>query len=362
MSAASATRTLAELAQLVGGVLHGDGNTAISGASPLSTATAGDLTLLDSAARVKKLIGTPATAAIVPTGTTVELPSIEVADVHAAFTKIIELFRPTRSRTRRGVSQHAVVSPMARLGDNVDVYPHCIIEDDVEIGAGSTIYGGVHLMAGTRIGPGVVIYPNAVLYENTIVGPRSIIHAAAVLGAFGFGYRQVEGKHVLTGQLGYVELGADVEIGAGTTIDRGTYGPTRIGDGTKIDDQVMIGHNVVIGRHNLICSQVGVAGSTTTGDYVVIAGQAGLRDHIHVGTGAILSASAGVINDVPDGTVMMGIPATPEREQKLKQVAWAKLPEMRTDFKALQRTVAELEAKLAALTSTAEPNDHREAA
>ncbi len=61
-------------------------------------------------------------------------------------------------------------------------------------------------------------------------------------------------------------------------------------------------------------------------------GQAGLRDHIHVGYGAVLSAMAGVINDGADGTVMMGIPATPEREQKLKQVAWAKLPEMRTDF------------------------------
>ena len=120
-----------------------------------------------------------------------------------------------------------------------------MIGDDVEIGAGSVIHAGVQIMAGSKIGDDVVIFPNAVLYENTIVGPRSIIHAAAVLGAFGFGYKLVDGKHELTAQLGYVELGADVEIGAGTTIDRGTYGPTRIGDGTKIDDQVMIGHNCV---------------------------------------------------------------------------------------------------------------------
>ncbi len=84
------------------------------------------------------------------------------------------------------------------------------------------------------------------LYENTIVGPRSIIHAAAVLGAFGFGYRQVEGKHVLTGQLGYVEIGSDVEIGAGTTIDAAALRPDAASAyGTKIDDQVMIGHNCV---------------------------------------------------------------------------------------------------------------------
>ena len=46
---------------------------------------------------------------------------------------------------------------------------------------------------------------------------------------------------------------------------------------------------------------------------------------------------AGVINDVPDGCVMIGIPATPEREQKVKQAAFAKLPEMRREFKILQR-------------------------
>ena len=35
---------------------------------------------------------------------------------------------------------------------------------------------------------------------------------------------------------------------------------------------------------------------------------------------------AGVTNDVPDGSRMIGIPATPEREQKIKQAALSKLP------------------------------------
>jgi UDP-3-O-[3-hydroxymyristoyl] glucosamine N-acyltransferase len=140
-----------------------------------------------------------------------------------------------------------------------------------------------------------------------------------------------------------VRIGSDVEIGAGTTVDRGTYGATSIGDGTKVDNQVQIAHNCSIGRHNLICAQVGIAGSTTTGDYVVMGGQAGLRDHVHIGAGAKLSAMAGITNDVPDGVVMMGIPATPERDQKLKLAALAKLPEMRQEFKALRRAVMELQ-------------------
>lgn len=341
-------RTLGELAQLVGGTLVGDPDLLIFGASPLATVAAGELTLVDAVERMKKLAGSPAAAAVVPLGATAEMPLIVVADVHAAFATLVRLFRPQHEARRVGISPHAVISSTARLGSNVEVHPHAVIGDDVEIGPGSVIHAGVQILAGSKIGNDVVIYPNAVLYENTLVGSRSIIHAAAVLGAFGFGYKLVEGKHKLTGQLGYVELGPDVEIGAGTTIDRGTYGPTRIGEGTKIDDQVMIGHNCVIGRHNLICSQVGIAGSTSTGDYVVIAGQAGIRDHVHIGNRATLGAMAGVMNDVPEGATMVGIPATPDREQMVKQIALAKLPDMRQQLKALERTVAELQQRLAA--------------
>jgi UDP-3-O-[3-hydroxymyristoyl] glucosamine N-acyltransferase len=142
--------------------------------------------------------------------------------------------------------------------------------------------------------------------------------------------------------LGNVVLEADVEIGAGTTVDRGTYGSTVIGEGTKIDNQVMIAHNCRIGRHNMLCAQVGIAGSTTTGDYVVMAGQVGVRDHVHIGEKAVLGAMAGVINDVPDGARIVGIPATPEREQMVKQAALSKLPEMRRQLKQLQTAVERL--------------------
>jgi UDP-3-O-[3-hydroxymyristoyl] glucosamine N-acyltransferase len=193
------------------------------------------------------------------------------------------------------------------------------------------------------LGEEVTVFPNAVLYEETEVGPRCMIHSGAVLGAYGFGYRQDGGRHVLSPQLGNVILEADVEVGAGTTIDRGTYGATLIGEGTKIDNQVMIAHNCRIGRHNLICSQVGIAGSSSTGDYVVIAGQAGIRDHVHIGTGAVLGAMSGITNDVPDGSRMLGIPATPEREQKLKQAALSKLPELRHEVRDLKKAVDDLQ-------------------
>jgi UDP-3-O-[3-hydroxymyristoyl] glucosamine N-acyltransferase len=96
---------------------------------------------------------------------------------------------------------------------------------------------------------------------------------------------------------------------------------------------------------------VGIAGSVTTGDYVIMAGQVGVRDHVTIGHRAVLGAMAGVMNDVPDGARVVGIPATPEREQKVKQAVLSKLPEMRLELKRLQAKVAELEKLVAELTA-----------
>ena len=332
--------TLAELAALVQGHLVGDGNVLIRGAAPLADAGPGEITLIDGAERGNSLRSGRASAAVAPRSVAPgAVPVIQVDDVHQAFALIVARFRPCRPPKRIGVSPQAHVSPTAKLGSDVDIHPLATVADDVEIGRGSTIHPGVHIMAGSKIGPQVTIFPGAVLYENTVVGPRCVIHAGAVLGAYGFGYCCEEGRHRLSPQLGNVVLEADVEVGAGTTIDRGTYGPTIIGEGTKIDNLVMIAHNCRIGRHNMLCAQVGIAGSTTTGDYVVMAGQAGIRDHVHIGTRAMLGAKAGVMNDVPDHARFVGIPATPEREQMVKQAAFSKLPEMRRQLRKLQRMV-----------------------
>lgn len=340
-------RTLADLAHLVAGTLQGDGRLEIDGAATLGAAGSRHITLVDHPDKVRRLDTSPAAAAVVPRGVlTASRPVIQVDDVHAAFARIVAHFRPPPERVRIGVSPHAFVSPTARLGQNVDVHPGATIGDYVQIGDNAIIHSGVHILPGCRVGEQTTIFPNAVLYENTVIGPRCILHAACVIGAYGFGYKLVEGRHVLSAQLGSVEIGADVEIGAGTTIDRGTYGPTVIGEGTKIDDQVMIAHNCRLGRHNMICSQVGIAGSTTTGDYVVMAGQAGVRDHVHIGDHAVLGAKAGVHGDVPEGVSMLGCPATPMREQQLMMGAYAKLPEMRKQLKALEKQVAELQQRL----------------
>ncbi len=135
---------------------------------------------------------------------------------------------------------------------------------------------------------------------------------------------------------GSVAIGADVEIGANCTVDRGVFEATSIGEGTKVDNLVMIGHNNKIGRHNLLCGQVGVAGSCKTGDYVVMAGQAGIKDHTEIGDKVIVGAQAGVHRNVPPGQQILGSPAIPLREQRRVFQMIARLPEMHRQLREAQ--------------------------
>ena len=241
---------------------------------------------------------------------------------------------------------HAATDPSAKIASTASVHPSVVIGADVVIGERCRLMPGVVIMPGCVIGDDCVLYPNVTLYEYTQLGERVVIHAGSVLGAHGFGYRQEDGRHVPTAQLGFVQVADDVELGACVTIDRGTYGATRVGEGTKIDNQVMIAHNCHIGRHNLLCSQVGIAGSCRTGDYVILAGQVGLKDHVSIGDGAVIAAQAGVMEDCEAGQVYFGSPATRQREQMQIIATQRRLPEMRKEVKHLHRELDRLQERL----------------
>jgi UDP-3-O-[3-hydroxymyristoyl] glucosamine N-acyltransferase len=183
-----------------------------------------------------------------------------------------------------------------------------------------------------------------------------------VLGGDGFGYRQVDGGHVKIPHSGRLQIDNDVEIGSNCTIDRATFETTRVGEGTKIDNLVMIGHNNQIGRHNLLCGQVGIAGSCQTGDYVILAGQAGIKDNTRIGSGVIVGAQAGVHRNVPDGQHVLGSPAIPVREQRRIFQMMARLPEMARQLRELTAEVAALTHALAVRSQAESVSESRPAA
>jgi UDP-3-O-[3-hydroxymyristoyl] glucosamine N-acyltransferase len=330
--------TVRQLAELVQGRVVGDDTVLIQAARTLGEAQPGDITFLEDSNHLRDLHACRASAVVV----SCPVPAngwviIHVDDALAAFAAIVRRLHGLPEPEPRGIDPQAYVHPSACVGPDVSLYPFAVVDEGSILGARCRIHSGAVVGRFCRLGDDVVLYPNSVLYDGTILGDRVIVHANAVLGADGFGYRAHDGRHVKVPQLGRVEIGADVEIGACTTIDRGTFQATRIGEGTKIDNLVQIGHNCRIGRHNLLVSQMGIAGSSSTGDYVVAAGQVGIVDHIHVGDRCMIGGQAGVTKDVPAGQRMLGSPATPEREPQRILMSLERLPTLRRDVRRLKQ-------------------------
>lgn len=260
-----------------------------------------------------------------------------------------------------GIHPAALVDPGARLGEGVSVGPFAVIEAGAEIGAGSVIGPQCYVGTGTRIGAGALLHVGVRIMARVVIGDRFIAQPGVVIGGDGFSFVTPEVSGVekarasLGGEgaaeaasqawariasLGSVTIGDDVEVGAGSTIDRGTIRDTRVGSGTKIDNLVQLGHNVVIGRDCLLCSQVGVAGSTVVGDGVVLGGKVGLSDNIRVGDRAILGGATIALANVPAGRVMLGYPAMKMETHVESYKALRRLPRLFREVADLKKAVS----------------------
>jgi UDP-3-O-[3-hydroxymyristoyl] glucosamine N-acyltransferase len=305
---------ISEIVAFTGGRYGGPAERMIDGVAPLSGAGEAQLSFLSNPKYASQLASTQAAAIFVSDDQAGDDDRfIRVANPYYAMASVVAKYFDRRPMPS-GISPLSSIASTAILGANVAVGPFSTIGDDVVLGDGVVIFPNVTIQAGTTIGEGTIVYPQVSIYDRSVIGRRCIIHSGVVIGADGYGFATEGGRHHKIPQIGIVRIGDDVEIGAGSTIDRAALGETIIGDGTKIDDQVMIAHNVKVGRHCLLVAQAGIAGSTELGDHVVVAGQSGFAGHLKIGNGVQVAAKSAVLDDVPDGAKVMGIPAIPFRE------------------------------------------------
>jgi UDP-3-O-[3-hydroxymyristoyl] glucosamine N-acyltransferase len=339
-------KTLAELADHVGGRVIGDGSVIIGKVAALDQAGPGDISFLTNP-RYRHLLPQCRASAVI-LGRAVESASagqlnfLECVDPYVAFAKILQLFSPTEP-FKAEVSPRASVDSTALLDDSVTVFANAFIGPRARIGRGTVLYPGVFLGSDAQVGAGCVLHPNVVVRDSCRLGDRVILHAGVVIGSDGFGFAGAAAERVKIPQVGIVVVEDDVEIGANTTVDRATLGQTVIGKGAKIDNLVQIAHNVIVGEHSVIAAQAGVAGSARLGKNVTLLGQVGVVNHIQIGDGAIIGPQSGVGQSVPQGAVLSsGLTAAPHSIWLKVMVLLPQLPKLWSTVRALERQVARL--------------------
>lgn len=338
------SRSLADIAALVGGTLEGNGSLVCRGINDLSRAEPDQVSFLGNSRYAKAALASRALAILVPKDFSAPLPCarIRVDNPTAAFAAVVALFAPEPVRWNPGIHPTAVIDPAASLGRDVCVGPHAIIEAGAIVGDRVHIGANAYVGHEARIGDDTFLYPNTTVRERCLLGKRVILHAGAVIGSDGFGYDFQSGKYVKIPQVGYVQVDDDCEIGSNTTIDRGRFDKTWIQEGCKIDNLVMIAHNVVVGKHTVIVAQVGISGSSTLGSYNTVAGQSALVGHVKTTDKVTITAWTAVTKDITEPGIYRGGPAKPMRESMEIEALTQRLPELVARLRALEKEVAAL--------------------
>lgn len=225
---------------------------------------------------------------------------IYVENVHRTYFRVLSsLFSDIDPANRdAGIAKSAVVET-AHVGKNLHVGHQSYIGPDVVIGDNVTIMNHVTIQNHVEIGDG------------------TLIESGTVIGACGFGYyHDEEGHPVCVPHFGGVKIGAHVTIGANNTISRGCLADTIIEDYVKTDNLCHIAHNDHIKRGAMITANTVISGSTTVGENAWLAPGTLLNNSISVGDNAYTGIGAVATKDIPEGKVVVGMPAKVLRDRQ----------------------------------------------
>jgi len=308
---------------------NGSPDTEIRGLNGVEQAGPGELTFVSNPKYAAAARTTRASAVIVSEN----FPAIPTAmlrskDPYISFAQALALFH-TPLAYPPGVHATAVVHQTARVGSKAHIGPYVVIDEEVEIGDNAVLLAHAVIYRGARIGNNFFAHSHAVVRENCRIGNNVLLHNGVVIGSDGFGFARTEdGRWHKIPQPAPVVIEDDVEVQANSCIDRASVGETRIRRGVKIDNLVQVGHGSTVGEDALLCSQVGIAGSTEIGNRVILTGQVGVVGHCKVGDNAIVTPQSGVASDIAAGALVSGAPAVDHKLWLKYSAILPRLPEI----------------------------------
>lgn len=339
-----------EIAKLINGTLEGDASVTISKAGKIENAEQGDITFLANPKYQNFIYDTRASVVIISQDLVLER-AVSCAIIrhpmpYYGFCLVLDTYFNPHTK-RNGIHPTAVIADTARIGRNVYIGAHVVVEDGAEVGDESQIYPNGFIGRNARVGRNTLFYPGVNLYSECIVGNNCIIHAGTAIGSDGFGFAPTpDGTYAKIPQIGNVIIEDNVETGANCCLDRATMGSTIVRKGVKLDNMVQVAHNAEIGENTVIAGLSGVAGSTKVGRNCVFGAQVGIVGHITVADGTQLGGQTGLTKSVTEpNKQFIGSPAMPLKEAWKSQVVQRNLPELEMRVRELEKLVKELSNK-----------------
>lgn len=174
------------------------------------------------------------------------------------------------------IHSSAIISSSAKIADDVEIGPFCIVGDNVEIGSGT------------------ILKSNVVIEKNTKIGQNNLFYPFAVIG--------VDPQDLkFSGEESRVEIGDNNVIREHVTIHLGTKDGgmlTKIGDNCLLMVGVHIAHDCLVGNNVILANNATLAGHVQLDDHVVIGGLSAIHQFVRIGESAMIGGMSGVENDI----------------------------------------------------------------
>lgn len=170
----------------------------------------------------------------------------------------------------------ALVSPKAKIGNNIIVGPYAIIQDDVEIGNDC------------QVGP------HTVIYDGARIGDRVIIKQAASIA-------HVPQDLKFSQEPSLFIIGDETVIHEFVTLHRGTKetGKSQVGKKCLLMAYAHVAHDCVIGDNVILANGVQIAGHVTVENFAIIGGMTPVHQFCKVGQHCMIGGGFRAVQDVP---------------------------------------------------------------
>ena len=174
------------------------------------------------------------------------------------------------------IHKTSIIDSKAKIADNVEIGPYCVIGPKVEIKENTIIHSHVNISGKTIIGKGNKIYPFSSIGNH----PQDLK------------YNNEETDLI---------IGEDNIIREYVTINPGTVsggGKTIIGNRCLFMISSHVAHDCVVGNNVIIANNVPLGGHAIIEDNVVIGGNSAVQQFTRIGKMAMIGGMTGVLHDV----------------------------------------------------------------
>ncbi len=171
----------------------------------------------------------------------------------------------------------AIVDPSAKIDDDVEIGPYCIVEAD------------------TFLGPGCVLRSHAILRRYTQLGRGNFVDSHAVLGG------EPQDLKFRPETVSFLRIGDDNVFREGVTISRATAegSVTRVGNRTYWMTGAHAGHEAVVEDDVILANNAAIAGHARVGRKAFLSAGAALHQYCWVGPLVMAHANSCISMHLP---------------------------------------------------------------